>query len=116
MEDAQIVLAISGQAHHQAKAFLDFLRRAARRHSVTVCVSSERAGQFKCSIRRQDTEKFELFLQELMFNQGLYYYLCSVSNRERVARSVVRPIFQESPATLIEFKAFLAVDYKGFLE
>jgi hypothetical protein len=103
MEDSHITVTLSSHAHQQAQAFLDFLRRAARRHSVTICVSSERVGQFKCSIRRKDNEKLELFLQELMFNQGLYYYLCSVSNRKEVARSVVRPIFQELLEWCFEF-------------
>lgn len=103
MEDASIAITISDHAHQQAKAFLDFLRRAARRHSVTICVSSQRAGQFECSIRRKDGERFELFLQELMLNQGLYYYLCSVSNRKEIARSVVRPIFQELLEWCFEF-------------
>ena len=103
MEDPHVAITISGHAHQRAKAFLDFLRRAARKHSVTIFVSSERTGQFKCSIGRKDGEKFELFLQELMFNQGLYYYLCSVPNRKDVARTVVRPIFQELLEWCFEF-------------
>jgi len=42
-----------------------------------------------------ESEKFGLFLQELMLNQGIYYYLCGIPNRRQVANSVVRPIFQE---------------------
>ncbi len=95
MEDAQITVTLSESAHKQARAFLGFLQRAARKHSVIISVSSERAGQFRCSVPRRQSENFELFLQELMFNQGLYYYLCSVTNRNEGARLVVRPIFQE---------------------
>jgi len=43
----------------------------------------------------QEGEKVGLFLQELMLNQGIYYYLCGIQNRRKIANNVVRPIFQK---------------------
>jgi hypothetical protein len=99
MEDAELAVAIEVRAHRQGKAFFDFLRRAARKHSLRLCVSSSAPGRFTCSVPRKEVQKFELFLQELIFNHGLYYYLCSLPNRTEIARVVVRPIFRE----LLEF-------------
>jgi hypothetical protein len=99
MEDAELALSIEDRAHQQGKAFFDFLKRAARKHSLRFCVSSDGPGRFTCSVPRKEVQKFELFLQELIFNHGLYYYLCSLPNRTDIARLVVRPIFQQ----LLEF-------------
>src|SRR5579864_9494721 len=99
MDDVEVTIAIDPVAHQQGKAFFAFLRRAARKHSLTLRVSSSSLGRFVCSISRKQREKFELFLQELMFNHGPYYYLCSLPNRTVAARLAVRPIFQE----LLEF-------------
>jgi len=52
-------------------------------------------GEIECSVPLKESEKFGLFLQELMLNQSIYYYLCGVPNRRKIAYSVVRPIFQE---------------------
>jgi hypothetical protein len=99
MDDAEVTVAIDPALHQQGKAFFTFLKRAAGKHSLKLCVSSSSPGRFVCSISRKETEKFDLFLQELMFNHGPYYYLCTLPNRTAVARLVVRPIFQ----TLLEF-------------
>ncbi len=95
MGDVEIAVKVPDSAHQHARAFLEFLQRAARKHSVLIRLSTLRPGAFNCVISGKDTQKFELFLQELMFNQGLYYYLCSIPNRREVARSVVVPIFRE---------------------
>ncbi len=99
MDDAEVSIAIDPVAHQQGKAFFAFLKRAAGKHSLKLCVLSSSPGRFTCSISRKETEKFDLFLQELMFNHGPYYYLCSLPNRAAVARVAVRPIFQR----LLEF-------------
>jgi hypothetical protein len=99
MDDAGVTIAIDPLVHEQGKAFFAFLKRAAGKHSLKLCVSSSSPGRFVCSINRKESEKFDLFLQELMFNHGPYYYLCSLPNRTVVAGLVVRPIFQE----LLEF-------------
>ena len=43
----------------------------------------------------EDFWSLDSFLQEITFQHGLYYYLCTVSNRRAVARSVVKPVFEE---------------------
>jgi hypothetical protein len=96
-------------AHQQAKDFVRFLQRVARKHSAAISISAGTIGHIECSVPLKEGEKFGLFLQELMLNQGVYYYLCSVPNRRKIANSVVRPIFQE----LLE--AYFQVTYPSLL-
>src|SRR5579863_9483642 len=95
MDYADITITIDPVVHQQARAFFAFLKRAAGKHFLKLRVSSSSPGRFVCSISRKESEKFDLFLQELMLNHGPYYYLCSLPNRTAVARLAVRPIFQE---------------------
>jgi hypothetical protein len=99
MDDVELTIAINPVVHQQGKAFFAFLKRAAGKHSLKLRVSSSSPGRFICSISRKESERFDLFLQELMFNHGPYYYLCSLPNRTAVARLAVCPIFQQ----LLEF-------------
>ncbi len=99
MDDAKVMIKVDPVVHQQGLAFFAFLKRAAGKHSLKFGVSSSSPGRFVCSINRKESDKFDLFLQELMFNHGPYYYLCSLPNRTAVARLVVRPIFQK----LLEF-------------
>lgn len=101
--DRDITIKISDRRHQEAKAFLDFLQRAAKKHSVAFSVSSPASGEFQCFVPFKELERFDLFLQELMVDLGLYYYLCSVPNRREVERSVVRPIFRELLETHFQF-------------
>ena len=94
MYDRDIAIQVSDRHHQEAKAFLNFLQRAAKKHSLALSVSSPAPGEFKCFVPFQEIEKFDLFLQELMLDHGLYYYLCGVADRKELERSVVRPIFQ----------------------
>jgi len=95
MYDRDITITVSDRHHQDAKAFLNFLQRAAKKHSVAFSVSSPAPGEFQCFVPFKELEKFDLFLQELMVDLGLYYYLCSVPKRREVEKSVVRPIFRE---------------------
>lgn len=99
MDYAEVTITIDSVVHRQGRAFFAFLKRAAGKHSLKLCVSSNSPGRFVCSISRKESEKFDLFLQELMLNHGPYYYLCSLPNRAVVARLAVCPIFQK----LLEF-------------
>jgi hypothetical protein len=94
MPDLGITFSISDSFYSQARAFVDFLRRAARKHSVEVSTSTKGIGEFEFWVPERDLEKFDLILQELIFNNGLYYYLLGASNRRAVAKSVVGPTFQ----------------------
>src|ERR1035438_4531657 len=95
MDDPQLTVTVSERVYQEARAFLAFLKKAAQKHSLAISLSSNPPTEFTCSFARKDGEKFDLFLQQLMFNQGLYYYLCNVRNRREIARAVVKPIFQE---------------------
>lgn len=99
MDEANVSVSIDPLLHQQGKAFFTFLKRAAAKHSLKLCVLSSSPGQFIFSISRKQSEQFDLFLQELMFNHGIYYYLCTLPNRKEMARRVVQPIFEE----LLEF-------------
>ena len=87
-----------------------FLRRVARKHSAAISITIGHGGEAECSVPLKDGDKFGLFLQELMLNQGIYYYLCSVPNRRKIANSVVRPIFQGM------LDAFFPVTYPSLLQ
>jgi hypothetical protein len=99
MDEATLSVCIDPLLHQQGKAFFAFLRRAASKHEVKLSVSSNGPGQFTLSVSRKQNEAMDLFLQELMFNHGVYYYLCSLPNRKEIGRQVVQPIFEE----LLEF-------------
>jgi hypothetical protein len=99
MDEATLSVCIDPLLHQQGKAFVAFLSRAASKHAVKLNVSSNGPGQFTFSVSRKQNEAMELFLQELMVNHGVYYYLCSLPNRRKMARQVVQPIFEE----LLEF-------------
>ncbi len=85
---------VSADLHAQARAFLDFLRRAGKKHSLSISISSKGSGRFRYAVAWKDSAALDLFLQELMFNQALYYYLCGFSARRELARLVVKPIFE----------------------
>src|SRR6266851_5576378 len=90
---AKLKISVNSSLHQETKSFLDFLRQAGKKHSASISVSVHKPGSFRVSSK--DPEKLDLFLQELIFNQALSYYLCSVPNRREIARSVVKPVFQQ---------------------
>lgn len=90
-----LTFAVAASDVREAKEFLNFLRKAARKHSVTISISMNQTQELILSVPGKECWNLDPFLQELILTQGLYYYLCSVSNRRYVARSVVKPIFEE---------------------
>jgi hypothetical protein len=95
MSDFTLSFPLRPSEFHEAKKFLNFLRIAGRRHSVTITISEGSTGNLALSVPREEGRNVDSFLQELIFTRGLYYYLCSISNRRHVARRVVKPIFEE---------------------
>ena len=93
--DLELAFAIEDSNLPHAKKFLNFLRKAARKQSATISLSLDQTGKLKLSVPGRECLNLDLFLQELILRGGLYYYLCSVSNRKHVARSVVKPIFEQ---------------------
>ncbi|PSH04307.1 MAG: hypothetical protein CXZ00_08085 [Acidobacteria bacterium] len=93
--DLELTFTASARLYQDALGFLTFLRKAARKHSVTISFSVDQDGEFKLSVPGKECWDLDLFLQEIIFQHGLYYYLCTVSNRREVARSVVKPIFED---------------------
>jgi hypothetical protein len=91
----KVTIKLDTAVNKEAKDFVRFLQRVARKHSAAISISAGHAGEVECSVPLKESEKCGLFLQELMLNQGIYYYLCGVPNRRKIANSVVRPIFQE---------------------
>jgi hypothetical protein len=103
LNELQITLTVSEHARKEGKHFLNFLRVAAKKRGVSMSITANHAGGFKCSIPAQDRDNFDLFLQELMLNQGLYYFLCSVQNRRAITRLAVKAIFQELLESRFQF-------------
>jgi len=93
MNELQITVPVSEHARKEGKHFLNFLRVAAKKRGVTMSITANHAPGFNCSIPAKDRDNFELFLQELMLNQGLYYFVCSVQNRRVITRLAERRSF-----------------------
>lgn len=87
-----LTFAVPATDLREAKDFLTFLRKAARKHSVTISISTNQARELSLSVPGKERWNLDLFLQELILTQGLYYYLCGVSNRRHIASAVVKPI------------------------
>jgi hypothetical protein len=92
--DLHLTFSVSEGDAREAKNFLNFLRTAARKHSVTISTSANGA-KLRLSVPGTECVNLELFLQELILSCGLYYYLCSISNRRHIAKSVVKPIVEQ---------------------
>jgi hypothetical protein len=86
--------AVAASDLRDAKIFLTFLRRAARKHSVTMTTSASGA-EVTLSVPLKEVKNLSLFLQDLILTRGLHYYLCTVSNRRHVASAVVKPIAEK---------------------
>jgi hypothetical protein len=92
--DTELTLTPPAYLYQDARRFLRFLQVAAQKHSVTVTVSISTAGTFRLSIPANQSAGLDVFLQEITFQHGLYYYLCAVPNRRDVARLIVKPIIE----------------------
>ena len=90
--DLEITLSV--RQSEEVMHFLRFLRKSARKHSVTISFTNC-SDKLALSVPTKERLKLESFLQELLLTGGLHYYLCSVSNRRQIARSVVKPIFEQ---------------------
>jgi hypothetical protein len=95
MDELQIILKVNKNAYKEGKHFLSFLRVGAKGRGISMSITANNSGAFKCSIPAKDQNNFDLFLQELMLNQGLYYFLCGVQHRRGITRSAVKAMFQE---------------------
>lgn len=94
LPDIELTLTPPGYLYQEARGFFRFLRVAAQKHSVGINISASRTGTFKLLIPGKACSGLDSFLQEITFQHGLYYYLCSVSSRREIARLVVKPIFE----------------------
>jgi hypothetical protein len=95
MKDQIVDISMPETVRREAKTFLDFLRKTAKNHSVSLSFSTPRAGEVRCSYPFKDGPNFDLFLQKLTFDRGLYYYLCNVPKRRETAKAVVVPVITE---------------------
>lgn len=93
--DQKIVVRVPSRYHKQARAFLSFLRKTARKHSVDIATLSRRGQDIEFAISADEPDRVTLYLQTLILNRAVYYYLCGVRNRREVARAAVEPIFGE---------------------
>src|SRR5713226_5320496 len=103
MKDHVVEITLPEALHKEVKYFLDFLRKASKNHSVSLSISTQQPGEFRCTFPFKDGLNFELFLQELTFDRGLYYYLCNVPKRREVARAVVLPVMTELLQSCFKF-------------
>jgi len=76
-----------------AKEFLSFLRKAAKKYPVSITYRTIKPGWYYLTIYGSPGSKIDAFFQELILNKGLYYYSCSIPNRQQVISKVIKPIF-----------------------
>lgn len=99
LPDLKLAVTPPARLYRECNDFLRFLRTAAQKHSVTISFSADDAGTFELCVPGNQCWNLDLFLQEIVFHRGLYYYLCAVPNRKEVARYVVAPIFENLRAS-----------------
>jgi hypothetical protein len=80
----------------EARDFFLFLQKVGRRYSRPIKINYRylKRGRFYVSVDGGSGGIDALF-QELIINRGLYYYGCTLSNRESVILSVVLPVFRQ---------------------
>jgi hypothetical protein len=93
--DVVVEFAFPNELSTEVRTFLDFLRKAGRKFSVPLWVREARGGRWILSVPWKNSWSLDMLLHDLVFHRGLYYYLCTVSNRRQIAASVVKPIFDE---------------------
>ncbi len=93
--DLHLAFNIRPNDKRNAKNFFNFLRKAARKHSVTISLSTNATDELTLSVPGKECWNLDLFLQELILSRGLYYYLCSIPKRRLAAKSVVKPIIEQ---------------------
>jgi hypothetical protein len=79
----------------QIENFVNFLRNAGRKHSITISILAKRKRELTIHIPTKCCLNLDSFLQELVLSRGAYYYLCSVNHRRDVAGEVVKPILED---------------------
>lgn len=94
LPDTAVTVTPPSHLFEDAKGFFRFLRVAAQKHSVIIKIIVDKNGSFSASIPSGGSEGLDGFLQEIIFHNGLYYYLCGVSRRRDVARLVAKPFFE----------------------
>ena len=95
LPDIELKITPPAHLYQDARRFLRFLRVAAQKHAARIAVAVDRSGTFKLSVPARDCVGLDTFLQEITLQHGLYYYLCSVSNRRDVARLIVKPVIEK---------------------
>jgi hypothetical protein len=93
--DVNLTFSFAETEWQDGRNFLNFLRTAARRHSVPISIAQISQRELTLSVPANECSQLDMFLQELVLTKGLYYYLCGISNRRRVAKTVVKPVFEQ---------------------
>jgi hypothetical protein len=93
--DVVVEFAFPNELSTEVRDFLKFLRKAGRKFSAQISVREGRGGQWTLSVPFKNSWSLDTLLHDLVFHRGLYYYLCTVSNRRQIAASIVKPIFEE---------------------
>lgn len=94
LPDVELSISPPVRLYQDTKDFFRFLRVAAQKHAVSITSAVSDSGTFKIVVPGKDCSNLDFFLQEIILNRGLYYYLCGVLNRREVARLVVVPTFE----------------------
>lgn len=74
--------------------FVNFMKRSALRHEITLKYRRESCGHIILIIPKDKGANFDAFLQELILSSGLYYYAMSLEkNNNILIHHVITPVF-----------------------
>lgn len=93
MAGYDLTVQVAPKMHFQAKAFINFLRNTAKKYPVRIAYRTIKPGDYYMTLDGTPGAKIDAFFQELILNKGLYYYSCSISNRQQIISKVIKPIF-----------------------
>jgi len=80
----------------EARKFFSFLQKIGRRYSRPVKIKYRYLGRgFFYVFIDGGSGGIDALFQELILNRGLYYYACTLGNKDQIISSVIVPIFRQ---------------------
>jgi len=81
----------------EARRFLLFLQNVANKSGKHARIKSHYIGRgvFDIEVEDKNPGLDSLFLLELILNRGLYYYSCTLQNKNEIVTNVILPIFRK---------------------
>lgn len=80
----------------ETRKFLNFLQIVGKKHRYPIKITFHYLGRGYFKITMDGGPKgIDTLFQELLLNRGLYYYSCSLQNKDAIVSNVILPIFRD---------------------